>query len=574
MQSDADSVYYSRSTNNGDSWSGWFGLGPGKYPTVGLAQRPLGMPGNYYYLCVAYKSTTGTSDSLIFQYNDKWDDPGTGIWHPYTLSTNPGINGPPSLTTNWEIVYVTYPTVSPKSVICDTFWCCNPIGTLGRETIDSDTSSRQPCLAVDGNGYVYAAWKRGSMIYYAPRGQSPYWSSKVRVDWTTLASKQPFVECYGDSVFVVWADSMASPNYSFDVWRKARWLSGGPWVLTNVSYSSNLASESPTQAWREFTTWSEGTSSAQPDVWYYSPYWGKSQVHVNPTTWSYWPHSQMTNTMAGGAYLWSAWTESPTANQPPYTVLTKKTYFAPPPPPGGGDSFSGYYSVQAGQDTASPYCLKRDGVMRFAGKAVDFARDSLVYEFPYLDPQYDYFVKVASYRETGSNWAQALSVNGLTARSVQFAANRIDTVWIKIPPEAYRRDRKVVFVLKNVQGDYVTSLGLMLYQRDPLRGKGGPQSGGLAGQPAQEMFAVCPNPTKGEVQVEYSLMSPGKVSLSVFDITGRLIREIVDGRMPAGVYRAAWDGRDQAGRLSGSGVYFLRLSTSERTKTKRVVVVK
>jgi hypothetical protein len=212
--------------------------------------------------------------------------------------------------------------------------------------------------------------------------------------------------------------------------------------------------------------------------------------------------------------------------------------------------------------------------MRFADKAVDFARDSLVYELPYLDPQYDYYLRVSSYREAGSNWAQALSVGDSLIRSVQFRSNRVDTAWIKIPPKAYQRDRKVVFALKKVSGDYVTSLGLMLYQRDPLRGKGGPQSGGLTGQPAQEMFAVCPNPTKGEVQVEYSLMSPGKVSLSVFDITGRLIREIVDGGMPAGVYRAAWDGRDQAGKLSGSGVYFLRLNTPERVKTKRLVVVR
>ena len=216
----------------------------------------------------------------------------------------------------------------------------------------------------------------------------------------------------------------------------------------------------------------------------------------------------------------------------------------------------------------------RAGVLRFSDKAVDYSRDSLVYELPYLDPQYDYFVKVASYREAGSNWAQALSVNGLTARSVQFAANRVDTAWIKIPPEAYQRDRKVVFSLKNVRGDYVTSLGLMLYQRDPLRGKGGPQSGDQALLPVREVFAVYPNPLKAQAQIEFSLHAPGKVNLSVYDVMGRLVKEIVDGRMPAGVYRTAWDGRDQAGRLSGSGVYFLRLSTSERTKTKRVVVVK
>jgi hypothetical protein len=278
--------------------------------------------------------------------------------------------------------------------------------------------------------------------------------------------------------------------------------------------------------------------------------------------------------MAGGAYLWSAWTESPVRNQPPYTVLTKRSYFAPPPPPGGGDSFSGYYSVQAGQDAASPYCLKRDGVMRFADKAVDYSRDSLVYELPYLDPQYDYYLRVSSYREAGSNWAQALSVGDSLIRSVQFRSNRVDTAWIKIPPKAYQRDRKVVFSLKNVRGDYVTSLGLMLYQRDPLRGKGGPQSAGIANLPQREVFAVYPNPVNAEAQVEYSLRIPGKVNLLVYDVLGRLVRALEDGMKPAGIHRVSWDGKDADGRLAGSGVYFIKLNTPERSKTARLVVVR
>ena len=68
----------------------------------------------------------------------------------------------------------------------------------------------------------------------------------------------------------------------------------------------------------------------------------------------------------------------------------------------------------------------RDGVLRFADKTVDFARDSLVYELPYLDPAYDYYLKVYSYREEGSNWAQGLSVDGSFNRAIQFASNRVD----------------------------------------------------------------------------------------------------------------------------------------------------
>jgi len=582
MHSEDDSVYYCRSTDNGDSWSTPLILGYGKYPTVGLVQLPWMIWPPLMVVSVAYLSPGGSQ--LLYQWNDGTSDPGTGTWYAGTISPIGGKDaGAPSLVTGGDEyvgqgVFVAYASTvgDEKHLFCNRFFYSDP-GNAVVETLDETSNNpAQPSLSVDGNGAVYAAWQRAdsNQIWYAPRGQSPYWSSKLRVDYTTDPSQQPFVECYGDSVFVVWSDGQPAPS---DVWRVRKKLTAQQWLdWTNVSYSSTLASESPTQAWREFTTWSDSSSGAQSDIWYYSPNanWGKNRVQANSLTGSNWPHSQMSYTMAGGAYLWSAWTESPIRNQPPYTVLTNRSYFAPPPPPGDGDSFSGYYSVQAGQEMPSPYCLKRDGVMRFADKAVDFARDSLVYELPYLDPQYDYYLRVSSYREAGSNWAQALSVSGSLIRSVQLKSNQVDTAWIKIPPKAYQRDRKVIFAFKKVKGDYVTSLGLMLYQRDPLRGKGGPQSVGLADLPQREVFAVYPNPVNAQAQVEFSLRTPGKVSLMVYNVLGRLVRVLEDEVKPTGVYRVSWDGKDADGRLTGSGVYFMKLNTPERTKTARLVVVR
>ena len=152
----------------------------------------------------------------------------------------------------------------------------------------------------------------------------------------------------------------------------------------------------------------------------------------------------------------------------------------------------------------------------------------------------------------------------------------MDTAWIKIPPELYLKDRKVVFSLKKVKGEYVTSIGLGLYYYDhKQRGKGGgPQAGEPVELPVREVFAVYPNPAKGQAQIEYSLKAPGQVDLSVYDLTGRLVREVVSGRQPAGMHKATWDGRGQDGLKAPSGIYFLRLSSPERTKTARIVVIR
>ena len=221
-----------------------------------------------------------------------------------------------------------------------------------------------------------------------------------------------------------------------------------------------------------------------------------------------------------------------------------------------------------------PFCLKRDGVLRFADKAVDFARDSLVYELPYLDPHYDYFLKVSSYREAGNGWSQAISVNDSLIRTVQFLSNRVDTAWLRIPPKAYQRDHKVVFSLKNVRGDYVTSLGLTLYQRDPRRGKGGGQTGEVVELPGKVVFAVYPNPVKDQAQIEYSLKAPGQVVLSVYDVIGRQVRRVISGLQPAGVHRVVWDGKDESARVVSNGVYLVRLNSPDATRTARVVVVR
>ena len=85
---------------------------------------------------------------------------------------------------------------------------------------------------------------------------------------------------------------------------------------------------------------------------------------------------------------------------------------------------------------------------------------------------------------------------------------------------------------------------------------------------------MYPNPAKGQAQIEYSLKAPGQVDLSVYDLTGRLVRKVVDASQSAGVFKATWDGRDLGGRAVSSGVYFLKLTSPGKAKTARVVLVR
>jgi hypothetical protein len=83
-----------------------------------------------------------------------------------------------------------------------------------------------------------------------------------------------------------------------------------------------------------------------------------------------------------------------------------------------------------------------------------------------------------------------------------------------------------------------------------------------------------PNPFNPSTQVVYQLADNERVSLTIYDVSGRHVRTLVDQLQPAGAYSVTWDGRDDGGRLSPTGVYFYKLTAGKFTQTRRMVLLK
>lgn len=83
-----------------------------------------------------------------------------------------------------------------------------------------------------------------------------------------------------------------------------------------------------------------------------------------------------------------------------------------------------------------------------------------------------------------------------------------------------------------------------------------------------------PNPNTGQCEVRFSLPSAGQVAVAVFDATGRRIRQVLDGHLPAGSYSPVWDGRDDAGLEVPSGVYFAKITTPAGEQTAKLVLAR
>jgi hypothetical protein len=83
-----------------------------------------------------------------------------------------------------------------------------------------------------------------------------------------------------------------------------------------------------------------------------------------------------------------------------------------------------------------------------------------------------------------------------------------------------------------------------------------------------------PNPFNPSTRIAYQLADNARVSLAIYDVSGRPVRKLVDRLQPAGAYSVTWDGRDDGGRHLPTGVYFCRLTAGTFTQTRRMVLLK
>jgi M6 family metalloprotease-like protein len=83
-----------------------------------------------------------------------------------------------------------------------------------------------------------------------------------------------------------------------------------------------------------------------------------------------------------------------------------------------------------------------------------------------------------------------------------------------------------------------------------------------------------PNPFNPSTQIKFDLARGSKVTLTIFNILGRPVRELLNGRYPAGSTEITWDGTDKAGRPVPSGIYFYELVTEEGRESRKMTLIK
>jgi hypothetical protein len=86
------------------------------------------------------------------------------------------------------------------------------------------------------------------------------------------------------------------------------------------------------------------------------------------------------------------------------------------------------------------------------------------------------------------------------------------------------------------------------------------------------LFAPSPNPFSSHTAIRYSLPTQSSVSLSIYDVTGRLIKVLVSDTKPIGEHSVTWNGQDNQGNRVKNGIYFCSLKTNGKTVTRKIIL--
>jgi len=238
------------------------------------------------------------------------------------------------------------------------------------------------------------------------------------------------------------------------------------------------------------------------------------------------------------------------------------------------------YEVSIGLDQTTSYTHYRDGSLAYpSGISVDYAATELSYSIPNLDTTAEYVLMVVGYHESSGDWKQIVEIDGKWKHQMKVTAGAPETLKVKVLPMLLKDGKLDIKIIKKT-GDYaaIANLSLFKYEAGTSGKSGGAQTASLGEVGIQKtefkLQQNRPNPFIDKTAISYQLANAGAVTLKIYNLTGALVKTVVNDNQTAGQHKAVWDGRDENGSKAVGGVYFYRLNANGKETTKRMTLLK
>jgi N-acetylneuraminic acid mutarotase len=83
-----------------------------------------------------------------------------------------------------------------------------------------------------------------------------------------------------------------------------------------------------------------------------------------------------------------------------------------------------------------------------------------------------------------------------------------------------------------------------------------------------------PNPFNPATTIRFSIGQPGRVEITIFDLTGSVIRRFIEADFPAGKHELHWDGKNSQGQVVGSGLYLCRVVSGNSSEVVKMNLIR
>ncbi|MBI5711723.1 MAG: family 43 glycosylhydrolase [Candidatus Eisenbacteria bacterium] len=179
-----------------------------------------------------------------------------------------------------------------------------------------------------------------------------------------------------------------------------------------------------------------------------------------------------------------------------------------------------------------------------------------------------------------ANWSQPQDINTLIIDEYTGQPTNAYTYWHASEFLGVNADNDVAYLAAwNDQAVGISYIPVRTAQTPylfeehcPVTAAGVEGSSGSETEPRLRL--IGPRPARSGIGLRIELPTPMRVRLGIHDVSGRRVRTMVDGDLPAGASELSWDGRDTDGAPVGSGVYFASLKAAGTLRSVRAALIR
>ncbi len=405
----------------------------------------------------------------------------------------------------------------------------------GLRLTDTESRSEYPALAVGGDNHLHVVWedrRDGDYEIYYKKFDGSSWGADQRLTDAAGDSRYPSIAVYGNSgLYVAWQDKRGGTGTQYIYFRQhdgTDWLPEQPPTPTGPGASTPAISVDSSE--NAHVVWYRNYADDQQICYhrYDGVSWGEFEI--------------LADAVAGVAYgptiatgdddqLHVAWHHK--ESQYVYDIFYRRfNGFAWAPAERVTDdpevSINVSIGVDAGGNVHLAWSDARDG-----NKEIYYARRE------WITASWGPRLRLTEYVRESNYPSLAVAPDGA-----------VSVVWRDL------RDGNSKIFYKMRKSDALAVIDDPVSKEHPF------------GQ-----LRVVPNPVRGSARIQFSLALRAEPGLSVYDVSGRLVKRIEAGLMGPGPQSIAWNGKSAAGKPVAQGIYFVEVSARGHAASTKIIVL-